>query len=180
MRSINNRVGIIKYFNSDRGYGFIQVRNFEDHFFHIDNISTDSPHKGDIVSFISKQGEKGKEAISISVSSKKNKDSSYDTPYYKGKSTSKEIQERRKETRNATGAVGFILGAAIDPSIGILSGIAGWMLGEDTKTQKIEVTSRCIKCGGIAKTETRRNGGLIGFQCPRCYHYWKTKYRHRK
>ena len=156
------------------------MRNSEDHFFHIDNISTDNPHKGDVVSFISKQGKKGREAVSISVSLKENKDSYYDIPHYKGKATSKEIKRGSKETKSASGAAGFILGAAIDPSLGILSGIVGWAFGEGAKTRKIEVTSRCIKCGETAKTITRKSGGLIGFQCSKCYHYWRIKYKHRK
>lgn len=60
--------GRIKYFNNDKGYGFIQGENGSDYFFHISEFKTMvEPRKGMIVEYIPTTNEKGDGARNISV-----------------------------------------------------------------------------------------------------------------
>jgi cold shock CspA family protein len=62
--------GVIKLYKADQGYGFIHVRNQDDHFFHITDVDTKDAERIDTnvsVQFDSSQGAKGKEAKNIRV-----------------------------------------------------------------------------------------------------------------
>ncbi|MCD7898562.1 MAG: cold shock domain-containing protein [Bacteroides sp.] len=61
--------GRIEYFNSDKGYGFIKnAINTDKHFFHISNAPT-SIKEGDKVTFELERGQKGMNAVKITLAS---------------------------------------------------------------------------------------------------------------
>jgi len=63
--------GKVKWFSQEKGYGFITSDLGEDHYFNVQAIKgAELPSNGDSVSFESKTGNKGKRAISVSITSK--------------------------------------------------------------------------------------------------------------
>lgn len=61
-------VGIIKWFNSSKGYGFIGRENGPDVFIHYSGIAADGYRtlkEGDRVSFEIVQGSKGPQAVNV-------------------------------------------------------------------------------------------------------------------
>lgn len=58
------KTGIIKFFKSDKGYGFITSDDNEEVFFHMSGL-IDNVNKGDRVSFDIKPGQKGMNAVNI-------------------------------------------------------------------------------------------------------------------
>lgn len=62
--------GTVKWFNGEKGYGFITVDGGEDIFVHFTSIATDgykTLNEGQKVSFDIEQGERGKQAANVSV-----------------------------------------------------------------------------------------------------------------
>jgi cold shock CspA family protein/DNA-directed RNA polymerase subunit RPC12/RpoP len=60
--------GKVKWFSSEKGYGFITVDNDEDFYFHVSNICGSSlPNNGDLVSFEPKTGKKGLKAQNVVI-----------------------------------------------------------------------------------------------------------------
>lgn len=62
--------GTVKWFNSDKGYGFIAQENGPDVFVHhsgIDATGFKSLNEGDKVTFDIQQGPKGPSAVSVKV-----------------------------------------------------------------------------------------------------------------
>lgn len=62
--------GTVKWFNSDKGYGFIAQENGPDVFVHhsgIDATGFKSLNEGDKVTFEIQQGPKGPSAVSVKV-----------------------------------------------------------------------------------------------------------------
>ena len=62
--------GIVKWFNSSKGYGFISRKEGEDVFVHYRSIEGDgykSLDEGDEVAYEVEQGNKGLQAINVSV-----------------------------------------------------------------------------------------------------------------
>ena len=59
--------GTIKFFDHQRGYGFVQTADEHELFMHVtDFVSDDEPHEGDRVSFVERTGRDGKpRAISV-------------------------------------------------------------------------------------------------------------------
>lgn len=61
--------GVVKFYNSTKGFGFITVEGGEDIFFHKSNVKNtgfrDMLVKGDNVQFELKQDQKGKRAYNI-------------------------------------------------------------------------------------------------------------------
>ena len=60
--------GIVKWFNSEKGFGFIEVEGRDDIFVHFSAISTDgfkSLEDGDKVSFEITQGNRGDQAANV-------------------------------------------------------------------------------------------------------------------
>lgn len=61
--------GIVKFYNSTKGFGFITAENGEDIFFHKSNVKNtgfrDILVKGDNVQYELKQDQKGKRAYNI-------------------------------------------------------------------------------------------------------------------
>ena len=64
------QTGSVKWFNSEKGYGFIQSDNGEDVFVHFSAIQSDgyrSLNEGDKVQFEVTDGDKGKQASNVTV-----------------------------------------------------------------------------------------------------------------
>lgn len=63
--------GTVKWFSSEKGYGFITSETGEDHYFNVQSINGASlPSNGDSVQFESKPGNKGPRAINITITAK--------------------------------------------------------------------------------------------------------------
>ncbi|HCJ56629.1 Cold shock protein CspA [bioreactor metagenome] len=63
------KVGTVKWFNSEKGYGFIEVEGEKDVFVHYKAIQSDDAHKnlteGEKVQFEIEQGPKGPQAANV-------------------------------------------------------------------------------------------------------------------
>lgn len=60
--------GTVKFFNAEKGFGFISIDEGKDVFVHISNIAGDDPktlNDGDKVEFDVAQGQKGDEAQNV-------------------------------------------------------------------------------------------------------------------
>lgn len=63
--------GTVKWFSSDKGYGFITPEGGEDHYFNVQDINGASlPSNGDLVKFESKSGKKGLRAVNVTITEK--------------------------------------------------------------------------------------------------------------
>ncbi|WP_434709252.1 cold-shock protein [Pseudomonas sp. R1-1] len=67
----NRETGTVKWFNDDKGFGFITPKNGgDDLFVHFKAIQSDgfkSLKEGQIVSYVATQGQKGKQAEEVRV-----------------------------------------------------------------------------------------------------------------
>jgi CspA family cold shock protein len=59
--------GKVKWFNSEKGFGFIEQENGDDLFVHINEVSGDTLKEGDVVEFEVGEGRKGPCATNVSV-----------------------------------------------------------------------------------------------------------------
>lgn len=59
--------GVVKFFNSSKGFGFITPDSGDDLFFHISEIQGMEPRDGDKVEFEVGQGQKGPCATKVKV-----------------------------------------------------------------------------------------------------------------
>jgi CspA family cold shock protein len=62
--------GLVKWFNDQKGYGFIEQENGSDVFVHHSGIEATgfkSLHEGDRVTFDVEQGQKGPAAVNVTV-----------------------------------------------------------------------------------------------------------------
>jgi len=60
--------GTVKFFNSDKGFGFITPFDGDDLFFHVTEIQGQEPRDGDKVEFEIGEGKKGPCAVSVRIS----------------------------------------------------------------------------------------------------------------
>lgn len=65
--------GIIKSYNSEKGFGFIKGSNNDNYFFHISDVSDGLPMQGVQVSFVEGHNNKGLKAVDVIVSSSLNR-----------------------------------------------------------------------------------------------------------
>lgn len=61
--------GTVKFFNGEKGFGFITPDSGADLFFHISEVQGQQPRDGDKVEFEVGQGKKGPCAVSVKVKS---------------------------------------------------------------------------------------------------------------
>ncbi|WP_163836459.1 cold-shock protein [Spartinivicinus ruber] len=59
--------GTVKFFNSDKGFGFITPDDGKDLFFHISEVQGQEPKDGDKVEFKIGESKKGPCAVSVHV-----------------------------------------------------------------------------------------------------------------
>ncbi|NCN28343.1 cold-shock protein [bacterium] len=59
--------GTVKFYNGEKGFGFITPDDGEDLFFHVSEIQGDAPRDDDKVEFEVGQGKKGPCAINVKV-----------------------------------------------------------------------------------------------------------------
>ena len=62
--------GTVKWFNNQKGFGFISTNDGTDYFVHHSNIESDgfkTLQEGDSVQFEVEQGDKGPKAVQVSV-----------------------------------------------------------------------------------------------------------------
>jgi CspA family cold shock protein len=57
--------GKVKFFNTNRGFGFITQNEGEDLFFHVSELQTESAHEGDEVEYEISESRKGLAAVNI-------------------------------------------------------------------------------------------------------------------
>ena len=59
--------GTVKFFNAEKGFGFITPKSGSDLFFHVSEIQGRQPQDGDKVEFEIGQGKKGPCAVKVKV-----------------------------------------------------------------------------------------------------------------
>ena len=59
--------GTVKFFNNDKGFGFITPESGTDLFFHTSEVQGQTPRDGDKVEFEIGQGKKGPCAVKVQV-----------------------------------------------------------------------------------------------------------------
>jgi len=57
--------GKVKFFNTNRGFGFITQNEGEDLFFHVSDLQTESANEGDEVEYEIRESGKGLAAVNI-------------------------------------------------------------------------------------------------------------------
>jgi cold shock CspA family protein len=168
--------GKVKWFSKTKGFGFISVEYDVDHFFHVTQVQGDnSPGEGDLVSFTPEIGKAGKlAALNVIITQKAVSGSN--APYY-AKPQYTEVYVKKSGTGypGKAALAGATVGTYIaGPVGGLVCGIGGLILGAldcALETKKVEITSRCLRCGGIGQV-TSEVDGRLGFQCQRCKKFW--------
>jgi CspA family cold shock protein len=62
------KTGTVKFFNEDKGFGFIQPDDKSpDIFVHVSGLTGGSPREGDKVSYDEETGKKGKNAVNVKM-----------------------------------------------------------------------------------------------------------------
>lgn len=59
--------GTVKFFNSEKGFGFITIDGGQDLFFHISEVQGQQPNDGDQVEYEVGEGKKGPCAVGVKV-----------------------------------------------------------------------------------------------------------------
>lgn len=170
--------GSVKWFNKDKGFGFISTSEHNDYFFHISNVrGLELPNIGDSASFNPIIGRNGKPAaIDIEITAHaSNVPGRTERSYYGKPKYRTEIVTHGSSKAGSVTILG-IVGAIVGGPVGAVIGTAiGAKFGENTEevTKQVEITSPCIKCGGKGQV-TSRLDGRTGFQCPTCRSFWKV------
>lgn len=168
--------GIVKWFSKEKGYGFIAVPGADDSYFHVSQVKgSELPNNGDTVTFEPTTGRNGKSsATNVLITSRKSLKP--EVPYY-GKPTYYTHVAKTEGNRLASAGVLGTIGAIIGGPIGaVIGATAGGIFGrkESEKITEYEITSPCLKCGGIGQV-TAQSGGYTGFQCKTCKSFWKSR-----
>lgn len=59
--------GVVKFFNQEKGFGFITVKNEKDVFVHANDLNGITIKEGDKVSFETAEGKKGTNAVEVDL-----------------------------------------------------------------------------------------------------------------
>jgi len=192
----HREAGHIKWFSKDKGYGFIQVLEHPDYFFHVTQVQGNRiPSPSDAVTFLpGKRADGLPQALEIifvpAFAPKRDPKMRSERPYF-GKQTFKYRENESYLTVPqgiATFAfIGFVIGyfafdgwilrIIITITFGVLGRYAALSQKDGPYIKGEEITSTCLKCGGIGQV-TARVGGQIGFQCPDCKSFWKKREKH--
>jgi CspA family cold shock protein len=163
--------GTVKWFNKEKGFGFICVSGHDDYFFHVSHIQgSQLPDNGDSVTFLPELGKKGKlVATKVTIIQKAIRESG--TPYY-----GKPRYENVYGTQAGRGTVGgVIIGTLLGgPVGGIFGAVAGDSVSDGKVHHKVEITSPCLRCGWVGQV-TSEVDGRFGFQCSRCKKFWSKR-----
>ncbi len=169
--------GTVKYFNANRGFGFIVTPGEMDRFFHISQVNDSNPPRvGDTVAFELASGRDGRStATNIQITSRKPTQSErpyYGKPKYRTVMVPKDTPAAQHLVGGAIlGAIGLAIGGPIGGLIGAGLGAA---LAQNTEGKEVEITSPCIRCGGAGQITASVNG-WTGFQCKTCSHFWRVR-----
>ena len=66
--------GTVKFFNEEKGFGFIRQEGTNDIFFHVSEVQKGEPDQGDTVTYYPKEGKRGMVGTSVEVIKKADKD----------------------------------------------------------------------------------------------------------
>ncbi|MBU0944726.1 MAG: cold shock domain-containing protein [Proteobacteria bacterium] len=167
--------GTVKWFNKEKGFGFICVSGHDDYFFHVSHIQgSQLPDNGDSVTFLPEIGKKGKPvATKVTITQKASRESV--TPYY-GKPRYEDVYGTQAGRGTVGGAIiGTLLGGPVGAIVGgILGAVAGDSVSDGKVHHRVEITSPCLRCGGVGQV-TSEVDGRFGFQCPRCKKFWSKR-----
>lgn len=167
--------GTVKWFNKEKGFGFICVSDHDDYFFHVSQVQgSQLPDNGDSVTFFPGLGKNGKpSATKVTITQKAIRESG--APYY-GKPRYEDMYGNQAGRGAIGGAVvGTLMGGPVGALIGgFLGALAGNSVSNGKVERKIEVTSPCLRCGGIGQV-TSEVDGRFGFQCPKCKKFWSKR-----
>ena len=173
--------GTVKYYNRDRGYGFIAVRGEPDRYFHMSQLyGQDPPYVGNTVTFdpALRDGKPIAKHVEIIDRTARTKPRGVPKkgPYYgKPKYRKEWVSANNPPATKATGAgvlggIGLLLGG---PAGAIIGAVLGATI-VDIERKEVEITSPCIRCGGTGQV-TASVDGWTGFQCKKCRHFWRVK-----
>ena len=166
--------GLVKWFSTEKGYGFITDKSDTDYFFHVSKVvGTELPQPGDAVKFNFRERKKGKVATDIEIIRRKTVQNH--TPYFGRRIQRDEVVDGGSSKVGST-ALSSCVGLALGGPVGAVVGAAlGYTFGEEREPtfKKVFVTSKCIRCGGTGYVTARVNE-RTGFQCLNCHHFWKV------
>jgi len=90
--------GKVKWFNNEKGFGFIYTNSLDDHFFNVKDVNGfDLPNVGDIVEFESNSGKKGLSASKVKIIKTKKNEGKTTCPSCNAKVTPKVINNPRRQ-----------------------------------------------------------------------------------
>ncbi len=138
----NNKIeGKIKFFNQEKGFGFIYTNKSEDHFFNVKDVDGfDLPNQGDIVEFETNSGKKGLFATQIIITSSKKDEGKTTCPSCKEKVIPKTINNPRKQVSPS-----FDSETSNNDSLGGRSDFGDCMIVDSW--QNAYVSGNCPLCG---------------------------------
>ncbi len=67
MSSNQQQTGVVKFFNTERGYGFVKCDDGNEYFVHHSGVSSKEVKEGDSVKFELQEGRKGLNAVNVTV-----------------------------------------------------------------------------------------------------------------
>lgn len=174
--------GTIKYFNAERGFGFIAIPDLKDRFFHVSDLqSVDVPRVGDSVSFEPASGKDGRpiarQVAILQRSQAPRGGAYYGKPTYRTEVvTPGDVRIGTAGTVGIFGTLGALVGGPIGAAVGAGLGALIGPMGEDREavTRAVPITRTCLRCGDQGHI-TASLEGFTGFQCPKCKSFWKVR-----
>ena len=133
--------GKVKWFNTEKGFGFIYTNKLDDHFFSVKDIDGfDLPTVGDIVEFKSNNGKKGLFATKINIIKSNKNNNKIECPSCGEMVKPKTIHNPRKEVW-VEGEDGDCPEGGVESSIYYTKDYSGW------RWQNAYISGNCPLCG---------------------------------